>query len=333
MSRAREDAALALARVLPPQNAESNLAALLDLAPDLAEELLSRVDQPLRVARDPVAGRDFLLCDYNRDVDSYRSPWTDTYHPSLPDGDRPPPALRALETHANEVFDAYRAQYHEGGVSSVYLWTLEEDHPAPASASASASASAPAPASSAPLGRFAGCFLARKEAAGSGSLRRGVWDATHVIEVTPENPQGTRATYALSSSLTLHLAADAAAPSSDTAPATDDGPTTSSSTTKDASFAAGSGETRLAATVTRRAVRTCDVEGGDEGHVVTFGRMVEETESALRNRLDDVLFGKTREATERLRRSDGARRIEQGMSAMAQLMREMVVEKQTEDQG
>ena len=331
MSRAREDAALALARVLPPQNAESNLAALLDLAPDLAEELLSRVDQPLRVARDPVAGRDFLLCDYNRDVDSYRSPWTDAYHPPLPDGDKPPPALRELESHANEVFDAYRAQYHEGGVSSVYLWTLEEDNPAPAPAPASASA--PAPASSAPLGRFAGCFLLRKEATGSGSLRRGVWDATHVIEVTPENPQGTRATYALSSSLTLHLAADAAAPSSDTVPATDDGPTSSSlSTTKDASFAAGSGETRLAATVTRRAVRTCDVEGGDEVHVVTFGRMVEETESALRNRLDDVLFGKTREATERLRQSDGARRIEQGTSAMAQLMREMVVEKQTEDQ-
>ena len=31
-------------------------------------------------------GRDFLLCDYNRDGDSYRSPWSDKYFPAIPDG-------------------------------------------------------------------------------------------------------------------------------------------------------------------------------------------------------------------------------------------------------
>lgn len=41
--------------------------------PSLCEDLLSSVDQPLKIARDKVVGKDYLLCDYNRDGDSYRS--------------------------------------------------------------------------------------------------------------------------------------------------------------------------------------------------------------------------------------------------------------------
>ena len=40
--------------------------------PDLCEDLLSSVDQPLKIARDKQVGKDYLLCDYNRDGDSYR---------------------------------------------------------------------------------------------------------------------------------------------------------------------------------------------------------------------------------------------------------------------
>ena len=40
--------------------------------PSLCEDLLSSVDQPLKIARDRVVGKDYLLCDYNRDGDSYR---------------------------------------------------------------------------------------------------------------------------------------------------------------------------------------------------------------------------------------------------------------------
>lgn len=48
--------------------------------PSLCEDLLSSVDQPLKITRDKVTGKDYLLCDYNRDGDSYRSsvklhPW------------------------------------------------------------------------------------------------------------------------------------------------------------------------------------------------------------------------------------------------------------------
>lgn len=75
------DCALDLMRRLPPQQVEKNLSDLIDLVPDLTEELLAAVDQPLKVVRDRAVGKDYLLCDYNRDGDSYRSPWTNTYTP------------------------------------------------------------------------------------------------------------------------------------------------------------------------------------------------------------------------------------------------------------
>lgn len=66
------DCALDLMRRLPPQQIERNLSDLIDLVPALCEELLSSVDQPLKIARDKNSGKDYLLCDYNRDGDSYR---------------------------------------------------------------------------------------------------------------------------------------------------------------------------------------------------------------------------------------------------------------------
>lgn len=66
------DCALDLMRRLPPQQIEKNLSDLIDLVPDLCEDLLSSIDQPLKVASDKKVGKDYLLCDYNRDGDSYR---------------------------------------------------------------------------------------------------------------------------------------------------------------------------------------------------------------------------------------------------------------------
>lgn len=83
----------------------ANLSALTALRPELTEEWLQRVDQPLKVATDPGTGRRFLVCDYNRDGDSYRSPWSNSYVPPLPEEDgggfTPPAALRALEVQAS----------------------------------------------------------------------------------------------------------------------------------------------------------------------------------------------------------------------------------------
>lgn len=73
------DCALDLMRRLPPQQIEKNLSDLIDLVPSLCEDLLSSVDQPLKIAKDKESGKDYLLCDYNRDGDSYR------FAPNIPE--------------------------------------------------------------------------------------------------------------------------------------------------------------------------------------------------------------------------------------------------------
>merc|ERR1711879_104900 len=172
------DCALDLMRRMPPSSIEDNLAGLIDLVPDLTEQLLSMVDQPLKVAHDSQARRDYLLCDYNRDGDSYRSPWTNKYDPSLPDGALPSAQLRQLEVQANEVFDIYRDLYFEGGVSSVYCWDLDDG--------------------------FAACILIKKtqDQSKKGQPMKGTWDSIHVVEV---NDKKSKAAYTLTSTVILSL--------------------------------------------------------------------------------------------------------------------------------
>ncbi|XP_067361085.1 F-actin-capping protein subunit beta [Channa argus] len=178
------DCALDLMRRLPPQQIEKNLSDLIDLVPSLCEDLLSSVDQPLKIARDKVVGKDYLLCDYNRDGDSYRSPWSNKYEPPIEDGAMPSARLRKLEVEANNAFDQYRDLYFEGGVSSVYLWDLDHG--------------------------FAGVILIKK--AGDGSKKiKGCWDSIHVVEVQfvyyceQEKSSGRTAHYKLTSTVMLWL--------------------------------------------------------------------------------------------------------------------------------
>eukprot|EP01117_Protostelium_nocturnum_P009732 TRINITY_DN347_c0_g1_i1.p1 TRINITY_DN347_c0_g1~~TRINITY_DN347_c0_g1_i1.p1 ORF type:complete len:304 (+),score=99.85 TRINITY_DN347_c0_g1_i1:98-913(+) len=177
------DCALDLMRRLPPSQIENNLAGLIDLVPDLTEQLLSAVDQPLKVAHDPSTGRDYLLCDYNRDGDSYRSPWSNKYDPPLDDGQVPSSDLRKLELNANEIFDIYRDLYYEGGVSSVYCWDLD--------------------------GGFAACILIKKtqDQSKKGQPMKGAWDSIHVIEVQDNKKS---AHYKLTSTVMLTIETETA---------------------------------------------------------------------------------------------------------------------------
>lgn len=263
------DQALDLMRRLPPDNVQENLSALVDLAPELTEELLCRVDQPLQVTFDNIAQKDFLLCDYNRDGDSYRSPWSNTYFPALEDGALPSPALRQLEAEANEVFNMYRDQYFEGGTSSVYLWDLQ--------------------------GGFAGCFLINK--AGSDGkhnvLADGFWDSIHVVEVLL-SAEGKMGTYKLTSTVMLSLVTKIGI--------------------------------QMGGSLTRQIEETAAVS---EGHITNIGQMIEEMEGKLRNSLDQVYFGKTREVVCALRtpvddtleiRADSQR----GINLQANLISEML---------
>jgi capping protein beta len=66
------DSMLDLMRRLPPTRTEKNVAALIGICPDYADDLLGSVDQPLQLRTDRATGRDYLACDYNRDGESYR---------------------------------------------------------------------------------------------------------------------------------------------------------------------------------------------------------------------------------------------------------------------
>ncbi|XP_039250312.1 F-actin-capping protein subunit beta-like [Styela clava] len=177
MTEQQLDCALDLMRRLPPQQVEKNLSDLIDLVPELCEDLLSSVDQPLKIARDKHSGKDYLLCDYNRDGDSYRSPWSNKYDPPIEDGAEPSDRLRKLEVEANSAFDSYREMYYEGGVSSVYLWDLDHG--------------------------FAGAVLIKK--AGDNTKKvKGCWDSLHIVEVLDKSG-GRNAHYKLTSTVMLWL--------------------------------------------------------------------------------------------------------------------------------
>lgn len=175
-------ASLALMRRLPPNKIEQNLTGLLNLLPEETDELLQRIDQPLKSAVDKENGRPYLLCDYNRDGDSHRSPWSNKYEPALEDGFLPSEKLRSMEVEFNELFDAYRELYYEGGVSSVYLWDLDQG--------------------------FAGCFLIKKNVESDRYVKQGGWDSIHIVEVTETDSKSAQ--YKLTTSIMLTMSVEKA---------------------------------------------------------------------------------------------------------------------------
>lgn len=164
---------LNLMRRMPPKNVQKNLSGLLNLSPSSTEEILQRVDQPLQEAVDPTNGRKYLICDYNRDGDSYRSPWSNAYTPPLEDGFVPSDHLRKLEIQANEIFNAYRELYYQGGTSSVYMWNLDSG--------------------------FAACFLIKKEVQTQRFVHKGSWHSIHVVQV--QEISKNQATYQLTTTV------------------------------------------------------------------------------------------------------------------------------------
>lgn len=119
---------------------------------------------------------------------SHRSPWTNEYVPQLPDGTKPSPRLRVLEEQANDAFSIYREMYYEGtGISSVYLWDLDDPNASNAGSSGTSS--------------FAGVVLLKKTAPGGAKNGgEGTWDSIHVFEVSERSRTGN---YKLTSTVSL----------------------------------------------------------------------------------------------------------------------------------
>lgn len=238
-----------LLRRLNPRDTKTNLQAITSIVPELTEDLLSSVDQPLEIRRCPQSNRDYLLCDYNRDGDSYRSPWSNEFYPPLEDGTVPSERVRKLEVAANESFDVYRELYYEGGVGSVYFWDLDDG--------------------------FAGVILLKKGALRTdsgllsmlyiatdfqfrlgvtpGSQSSGEWDSIHVFEATD---RARMSHYKLTSTVILHLANKTEA----------------------------LGDMDLSGNMTRQVEVDLPVES-DASHVANVGRLVEDMELKMRNLL------------------------------------------------
>lgn len=158
------DAALNLMRRMPPSSTENTLAGLIEMVPELTDDLLTQVDQPLKVQKDPKTGKMFVLCDYNRDGDSYRSPWSNEYFPAVDEGFLPSKSLREMEVGANNLFDIYRKLYFDTGYSSAYFFDTDESDEK----------------------SFGACFLIHKDVDQEDPVLKGWWDSIHVFEVTPE---------------------------------------------------------------------------------------------------------------------------------------------------
>ncbi|CAL1716387.1 unnamed protein product [Somion occarium] len=264
------DSMLDLMRRLPPTNVEENVAALVGMCPDYADDLLGSVDQPLKVLTDRATGKEYLACDYNRDGESYRSPWSNEYDPPLDDGTVPSSKLRKLEITANEAFDTYREMYYEGGVSSVFLWDLDD-------------------------GGFAGVVLLKKALnPTSPGEPSGSWDSIHVFEAAE---RGRQAHYKLTSTIMLHMT---------DRPNLDDNDSGSGSASKEKnnkSEAKRDGEVSLSGSMTRQIEQDWPIQD-QNSHITNTGRMIEEMEIKMRNLLQEVYFGKTRDVVFDLRSVD-----------------------------
>lgn len=255
MSDAQFDAALDLLRRLNPTTLQENLNNLIELQPNLAQDLLSSVDVPLSTQKDSAdSNREYLCCDYNRDIDSFRSPWSNTYYPELSPKDLqdsafPSAPLRKLEILANDSFDVYRDLYYEGGISSVYLWDLNEEdfngHD------------------------FAGVVLFKKNQSDHSN-----WDSIHVFEVTKSPSSPDSFNYRVTTTIILHL---------------DKTRTDQNSHMMLSGNLTRQTEKDIAIDMSR------PLDVIFTSHVANLGSLIEDIESQMRNLLETVYFEKTRD--------------------------------------
>ncbi len=112
--------------------------------------------QTLEIAIDQSNGREYLKHEYNRDGDSYRSPWTNKFYPECDATFFPSAPLLKLEQKCNQVFEQYVKLYYDYAISSVYF----ADTPTPG---------------------FNASFLVKKELQDVQTIKYGNWDAIHIV--------------------------------------------------------------------------------------------------------------------------------------------------------
>ncbi|KAI9291077.1 F-actin capping protein beta subunit [Neoconidiobolus thromboides FSU 785] len=168
------ECAIDLMRRMPPQKLELNLENLCDLLPEYSDTFYENIEKPLGISLCKKTGKEYLLSEFNRDGDSYRSPWSNEYEPEIATDIYPSSALRSLEVAFNDAFQVYTKLYYEGGISSVYLWEHKKG--------------------------FNGTILIKKINDNNKRVR-GAWDSIHIFEA---DLNGSHVVYRLSSSILLY---------------------------------------------------------------------------------------------------------------------------------
>ena len=153
-------------RRMPPAFTEKSLAGLSKLIDDeeVLDQAYQRVDKPLTAGQCTSTGKDFILCEFNKDGESYRSPHSNLYQPPLAEGVVLSDTLRRLEVKANEIFSDYKKLYYDGGFSSVYFWDVGPN-------------------------AFACAFLIKRDIDPRDSVTKASWESSNLIqaEITPES--------------------------------------------------------------------------------------------------------------------------------------------------
>ena len=147
---------------------------------DLLNEFLQKVDNRTKVCKDDPKG-EFIMCEQNRDGDSYRSPISNKYFPPTDDAKYPCAQLRALEELLNKMFKLYIKHYYSPTtLCSVYCWELGDSL----------------------ADGYGVAVLIKNSLTHQKKINTGNWDSSNLITVTFENEGGKiKAKYNLISSV------------------------------------------------------------------------------------------------------------------------------------
>lgn len=140
------------------------------------------------------------------------------------------------------------------------------------------------------------CLRTELDGGGSGPGTSGCWDSLHVFEVS-ERGGGRSASYNLTSTVMLSLGRKEAG----------------SGTTGEL------GTLDLAGSLTRQTNGDHSVADA-QSHIANMGRMVEDMEAKIRNSLQEVYFGKTKDIVGQLRSPDSLERQRQAKDLQKELM-------------
>lgn len=232
---------------------------------DSVEELFQLVAYPLKDKFAPkFGGKKFIFSDHNRDGESHRSPWSNTYRPPIRNnvqhGFAPSHNLRQLEIQANEVFDCYRELYYgKGAISSVYLWDKFDE------------------ASGFDIScGFSGFFLVNKTIVDEvNSMKGGFWNSIHVVDVG--GVADGRAIYKLTTTVlfSMDLAGNG----------------------KNENINFGGSLSRQ---VEKCCAVSCENVNMTSSHIVTIGKMIEDVEIDIRSSIDALYFQKSKEVLDNI---------------------------------